>query len=112
MSDRLYLVFSAAPEGVAPDEYDRWYHRHVRENIEVEGFRAARRYTAQPVRGDGAAVPGHLALYEYEGDIAVLRRRLAERLERGEIVLPEWFDRIPFASWDCAAIEPRVQADE
>jgi hypothetical protein len=104
----LYLVFSAAPAGVAPDEYDRWYHRHVRENIEVEGFRAARRYAAQPVRSTGEGGPSHLALYEYEGDIMALRRALSERLERREIVLPEWFDRIPFASWDCAAIEPRV----
>ena len=107
-SDRLYLVFSTPPADVPADEYDRWYHAHARENIEVDGFRAARRYSATPVRGGEQGASRHLALYEYEGDIMALRRDLTERVRSGTIVLPEFFGRIAFESFDCAAIEPRV----
>lgn len=108
MSERLYLVFSEKPADVPAEEYDRWYHTHVRENIEVPGFRAARRYSATPVRRTADAAPQHLALYEYEGDIMALRQKLTQRLENNEIVLPRFFDRIRFNSWDCAALEGRV----
>ena len=52
MSKSLYLVFSKAPEGVTSDEYDRWYHGHVRENIETKGFLSAERYRAQAGAAD------------------------------------------------------------
>ena len=41
-------MFSKAPEGVTSDEYDRWYHGHVRENIETKGFLSAERYALKP----------------------------------------------------------------
>jgi hypothetical protein len=109
MSERLYLVFSRRPADVPADEYDRWYHAHARENIEVPGFSAVRRYSAEPVRATGEADAQHLALYEYDGDIMAMRRELTARVESGGIALPEFFDRISFNSWDCAAIEPRVE---
>ena len=30
MSDGLYLVFSKPPAKIAPEDYDRWYHDHLR----------------------------------------------------------------------------------
>jgi hypothetical protein len=111
MSERLYLVFSEKPADVSAEEYDRWYHTHVRENIEVPGFTAARRYSATPVRASGEALTQHLAIYEYEGEMAAWREKLTTRLENREIVLPEFFGRIAFNSWDCAAIEARTTSD-
>ena len=52
MSKSLYLVFSKPPEGVTSDEYDRWYHGHVRENIETKGFLSAERYALKPGAAD------------------------------------------------------------
>ncbi|MDO8211172.1 hypothetical protein [Conexibacter sp. CPCC 206217] len=112
MSERLYLVFSEKPADVSAEEYDRWYHTHVRENIETPGFRAARRYSTTPVRRAGEDVTTqHLAIYEYEGEMAAWREKLTQRLENNEIVLPRFFDRITFNSWDCAAIEARTTSD-
>ena len=47
------------------------------------------------VAKDGPARPHtHLALYEYNGDLARWRTDLEERIETGKIVLPEWFPQI------------------
>ncbi len=110
MSSNLYLVFSKPPDGLSPAEYDRWYHHHIRENIATPGFVAGQRYAVQAVVPSGAEpVPySHLALYEYDGDIASLRTALDERREAGDIVLPDWFPKIAFGTWDCIAIDDRV----
>ena len=82
MAPNLYLVFSKPPEGLPPEEYDRWYDLHVRENIVSPGFASARRYELEPSR-DEPVVFSHLALYEYEGDMSTWRTDLTRRIETG-----------------------------
>lgn len=108
MNDHLYLVLSQRPPSVPERDYDAWYAAHVRENLEVPGFHAARRYRIDRIRGEADGDYRHLAVYSYDGDLAGMRRGLAERKEAGAIELPPWFDRIAFQSWDCAAVEDRV----
>jgi hypothetical protein len=108
MSTNLYLVFSKPPDGVSPGEYDRWYHAHVRENIVSPGFLSARRFSIEPVPEE--TVPfDHLALYEYEGDMGTWRTDLTKRIDTGDIVLPDWFPRIRFGSWNCSPIDDRAE---
>ena len=127
MPSQLYLVFSSPPAGVTVEEYDRWYHHHVRENVEVPGFLASQRFAARLVMSGSRTTPGrfssdsepagvgasldfsHVAMYEFEGDIAELRRALFERIESGETVLPGWFDEIQFMTWTFVAIDERVR---
>jgi hypothetical protein len=108
MPDNLYLVLSKPPDGVSAEEYDRWYHHHVRENIVSPGFVSARRYAIEPTQEEPVRL-SHLALYEYEGDMSVWRTDLTRRIEAGEIVLPEWFGGIRFSSWNCIPLEDRVE---
>ncbi len=108
MTDRQYLVFSAPPPGVSTEEYDHWYHAHVRENIQTPGFLSAQRYGLDGVVADGEATFTHLAAYDYEGSIADLRQHLMGRIETGAIVLPPWFKQIRFGTWDCTPLEDRV----
>ena len=109
MSKSLYLVFSKPPESVTSEEYDRWYHDHVRENIETKGFLSAERYALKAGRPTGVDFR-HLAVYEYTGDYQALREDLERRIEAGKIVLPEWFPQIQFGSWECRAIDERAEA--
>jgi len=126
--NNLYLVFSGPPEGVSAEEYDRWYHHHVRENIVVPGFIAGQRFAISQTMSGSRVAPGtfdsdvgdpregetftHLAVYEYDGrTVDELRRDLFARIESGETVLPAWFDRVHFMTWDCRAIEDRVVAE-
>jgi hypothetical protein len=108
MPENLYLVLSKPPEGVPSQEYDRWYHHHVRENIVSPGFLSARRFSIDPSFDEPVSF-SHLALYEYEGDMSVWRKDLSRRIETGEIVLPKWFDGIRFSSWNCLPLEDRVE---
>jgi hypothetical protein len=107
VAPNLYLVFSKPPDGMAAADYDRWYHEHVRENIETPGFLSGSRFALEQARGEG---PGfsHLALYEYEGDYDPIRRGLEERIERRDIVLPDWFGQITFGAWRCAPVDERA----
>jgi hypothetical protein len=105
----VYLVFSRPPAGVSAEEYDRWYRKHVRENVETPGFVSGTRFAVQPVRG-AAPAHTHLALYEYRGDIMDLRAQLQRRIEAGGIVLPEWFPQIEFATFDCKSIDDQASA--
>jgi len=107
----LYLVFSAPPEGVSPEEYDRWYHHHIRENLEAPGFVAGQRFGLEPSVGNEAR-HSHLALYEFEGDISRWRTNLDERIASGAIALPEFFPQIRFGSWECRPIDERVVVPE
>jgi hypothetical protein len=109
MSENLYLVFSKPPDTVPADEYDRWYHDHVRENIVSPGFLSARRYAIEPVPQNPPIPFSHLALYEYEGDMSIWRTDLTRRIETGDVVLPEWFPQITFGSWKCLPIDVRAE---
>jgi tRNA A37 threonylcarbamoyladenosine biosynthesis protein TsaE len=109
MDPNLYLVFSKPPDRVSPDEYDRWYQFHARENIESPGFLSTRRYALQPGGPNTNGSFRHLALYEYEGDYEPIRLNLEQRITDGDIVLPEWFGEIEFGSWRCEPIDVRAE---
>jgi hypothetical protein len=108
MRENLYLVLSKPPEGLAPEEYDRWYDLHVRENIVSPGFLSARRFALDPSRDEPVGY-SHLALYEYEGDMSVWRGDLTRRIESGDVVLPEWFPQIRFSSWSALPLSDRIE---
>jgi hypothetical protein len=109
---REYHVFSRQPDSVSWEEYDRWYDLHVQENIEQPGFISARRFRLEEpvVAVDGMIAYTHLAVYEYEGDIMDLRAGLRERIDAGQIVLPDWFPEIAFLTWDCVPVSGRFEA--
>lgn len=66
---RGVLIVMSEPALGADVTYNDWYDRvHLPEVLEVDGFRAARRYVAEPsVHGELPPVP-YLAIYEMEGD--------------------------------------------
>jgi hypothetical protein len=101
VATNLYLVFSKPPEEISAHAYDEWYERHAAENIESPGFLNARRFALTPAVGTPGAFT-HLAVYEYEGEMERWRVDLNRRIESGDIVLPDWFKRIDFGSWDCS----------
>lgn len=126
MAKQLYLVFSKPPAGVDEEEYDRWYHYHVRENVEVPGVIVGERFAANLVMSGSRVAPGrftsdsepageqmldftHVAVYEHEGDLADLRRALFKRIDAGETVLPDWFDEIRFMTWSFVSIDEPVR---
>jgi hypothetical protein len=103
VSENLWAVFSAPPEGVGDDEYNRWYDAHLHEVLAADGLAAARRFAVRPVLG--SEIPAqfpYLALYEVEGDPDALREALDR--ERASMTLPDWFGGIGFASWRCLAL--------
>jgi hypothetical protein len=109
MAQNLYLVFSQKPAEVSAEEYDRWYAHHAQENIESPGFVSAQRYVVRGIdRSAPNGVEQHLALYEYKGDMSGWRTDLTRRLSTGEILLPDWFDKIAFTSWDCQPVGNRL----
>jgi hypothetical protein len=126
MPSNLYLVFGAPPEGVTAEEFDGWYHGHVRENILVPGFIAGQRFAVDQTMTGSRVSPGtfesdigrpgeprpfsHMAMYEYSGrTIEELRSDLFARIDSGETVLPTWFDRVKWMTWNCRAVEDRVE---
>jgi hypothetical protein len=120
--NNLYLVFSQPPDDLSAEEYDRWYRHHARENLESPGMVASQRYRVTPIIAGTRTAPGqfsgsldqfgskHLALYEYNGDIASLRRHLLARVESGNVLLPEWYDRVSFLTWNCEPVGERFEA--
>ena len=87
--------------------------RPSRRQTTTAGTRRTRRRTsrarASSTRGGSAsrrqparqAPFEHLAVYEYEGAQEQWRTDLNERIESGDIKLPEWFPQIQFGGWDC-----------
>jgi len=110
VSEGLYLVFSQPPADLPPGEYERWYAQHLRENLQVDGFRGGRRFALDHTVNAAESEAGfsHLAQYECTAEIAQLRAALDRRRESGEIVLPPWFGDITFSSWYCRPLEERV----
>jgi hypothetical protein len=105
MTNNLYLVFGRKPDEISQEEFYRWYAGHSQENIESPGFVSAQRYHVREIdKGEPTGFEQHLAVYEFEGDMSEWRNDLTRRLQSGEVVLPEWFSRIQFASWDCSPI--------
>ena len=102
MTNNVYLVFSEKPDHISVDDYHRWYAAHAQENIESPRFVSSQRYTIQEIaNSEPVGAEQHLALYEYEGDMAEWRTDLTRRIQTGDVVLPEWFKQIKFKSWTC-----------
>jgi hypothetical protein len=112
MADHLYLVFSDAPPVIGEEDYIAWYRDHLAENLTAQGFLHGWRFRLEPVVTDRAGPTGstHLALYEVEGDLPALRASLTAARESGVVHIPQWFDQIPFVSFDATALGARVPA--
>jgi len=105
MTNNLYLVFSQRPDDISDDDYHAWYVDHAQENIESPDFVSAQRYRVREVVGGEPVGPEqHLALYHYAGPMSTWRTDLSRRIETGDVVLPEFFSRIEFRSWDCQPV--------
>jgi hypothetical protein len=104
MPNRYYVVLSKPPAGVPQDEYDRWYDIHVRELLELPGFVAAERFSAELVRSCGSAPPDFTfaTRYEIEGDFDAAMRVLRAGMDH--YYFPDWFDGTTHASWRCTPL--------
>ncbi|GAB3596085.1 hypothetical protein [Microbacterium tumbae] len=109
-AESLYLVFSAPPAGRTTTEYEDWYHRHVRENVEIGQLAAAHRWNVAATLVDPELPPHatHLASYELTAGPAEMNRLLDGAIAEGRIVLPDWFPGIDFASTTATAVTDRI----
>jgi hypothetical protein len=118
--DGLHIVVSEPPEGVSDDEFNAWYDAHVDEILAVEGFSAVRRFRLEPVVGEGTMPHRFVAIYETDRDpreaVAALERAgmgskdsytELKDSDQGKLPLPEWFERVGFASWNCFPLGER-----
>ena len=125
MAGNLQIVFSYLPEGVTDEEFCEWYDAHLPEILSIPGFSSAQRYRLEPVVSDSVEPVSYryLALYEIEGDTDTLLAEMAKRqlgntdtyAERKAVdssgpPLPDWWDRVRFASWNCIATGERIAA--
>ena len=113
MSENLHLVFSKPPEWLSEEQYDQWYDFHLGEILVVPGFVAARRYRLASVVGaNPPAEYTFLSAYEIEGAPSDVMNELDKEIESGRMQLPDWFDQIRFASFNCHshgnATDPRL----
>ena len=107
---QLYLVFSDPPAGVSAEDYDAWYHDHVRENVEIGELAGAHRWRAVASLVDPLLPPHatHVATYELTAGKDAMNRLLDAAIAEGRIVLPEWFRAITFASTQITALTERL----
>jgi hypothetical protein len=110
MPNSLWLAFSKPPRDVSDQEFNSWYDLHVRENMVSPGFVGAQRFAITPHR-DAPVRYTHLALYEYSGDWRTWRTHRDTRIETGEIVRPEWSERVQWGSWECVPLVDRIVPD-
>jgi hypothetical protein len=102
MSDNLHLVFSKPPQDISDEAYNKWYNAHLSEILVVPGFKSARRYRLDTIKGGW--VPGghrYLSAYELEGEPKEVMAELEKEVASGRMKLPSWFPRITFASYNC-----------
>lgn len=125
MAQNLQIVFARIPEEVDEAEFNVWYDAHLGEILSIPGFVSAQRYRLEPVVVDGEepVTYRYLSVYEIEGDPDQLLAEM-EKLSLGTAdsyrerkaadasgpALPEWWDKVGFASWNCIAIGERVTA--
>ena len=114
--DGLHIVVSQPPPGVSDEDFNHWYDAHLDEILSVKGFRSARRFQLEPVVGEGTLPCRFICVYEIDGDprdaVAELARAgMGTRdsyadlkdADAGALPLPEWWDQVRFASWNCLA---------
>jgi hypothetical protein len=110
----LHIVVAEPPEGISDDEFNRWYDAHLDEILSVEGFNSVRRFRLEPVVAPDTMPHRFIAVYETDRDpseaVAALERAgmgskdsYAELKDgdSGTLPLPDWWDKVQFASWNC-----------
>ena len=125
MRPNINIVFSQPPEGVPEDDFNTWYDAHLDEILSIPGFVSAQRFRLEPavVDPDVPAPYRYIALFELAGDpgpimAEMARMGLASKESYVELKeqdpsgppLPDWWDEVRFASWNCTAIGDRVEA--
>lgn len=125
MSQNLQIVFGHPGPGVSHEAFGRWYDEHLDEILSIPGFHSAQRYRLEPaIEAEGWEMPfRHMVVYEVDADTAALMAAMEEtRLidtgsysERKEVdasgpELPDWWDQVRFASFNCIAEGPRHDA--
>jgi hypothetical protein len=114
----LQLVFSDAGDEdhpVSDQSFDGWYEEHLEEILSIPGFTSAQRYRLEEVTSPAAGtIPSRrLCIYTTSKPPAQLRAemermnllsadsysRLKDTDSTGP-VLPDWWDRVRFASWN------------
>jgi hypothetical protein len=126
MPRNVYLVFGQPPEGVSDEDFNEWYDAHLPEILSIPGFESAQRYRLDPVvvSSEPAAPYRYIAVFELEGDPGVIMEAMEsmglrsrdsyvefKQDETGGPELPEWWDRVTFASWMCLSVGERVESD-
>jgi hypothetical protein len=121
----INIVFARPPEGVSDQDFNDWYDAHLHEILAVPGFLAAQRFELKPavVDPDAPAPYRFLALFELDGDadeIMAGQKRLGldtkesyveyKKTDTAGPPLPDWWDRVTFASWTADAVGERVVA--
>lgn len=104
MSENLHLVFSKPPQDISDEAYNEWYNAHLAEILVVPGFKSARRYRLETIKG-GWVPSGHryLSAYELEGEPRDAMRELDKEAASGRMKLPSWVPDITFATFNCYA---------
>jgi hypothetical protein len=89
----VFLALTNAVAGREP-EFNAWYDdEHVPDVVSVPGFVSGRRLQLLASAGSAAtATWQHLALYQFEGDLAQIHHTLIESLEAGEVTLTDAID--------------------
>jgi hypothetical protein len=125
VAQNLQIVFSRIPDDVDEDDFNAWYDAHLGEILSIPGFVSAQRYRLQPVVVDAGEPVSYryLSVYEIEGDpdqlLAQMERaslgtadsyRERKSVDASGPELPQWWDAVTFASWNCIAIGDRITA--
>jgi len=107
--DRLYLVFSATPEGMTFEEYSDWYGQHIKENINAsELLLNGWRYRVTPAAGSDDP-PAHLALYHLAGSPAEMLEQTHAAVRSGATTMIDTFHNM--ASLEAVAISDLLTAE-
>jgi hypothetical protein len=123
----LQLVFSDAGDAdhpVSDQSFDGWYEQHLPEILSIPGFTSAQRYRLEEMtRPAAGTIPGRrLCIYTTTKPPAELRAEMERmdllsadsysRLKDTDVTgpaLPEWWDRVRFASWNLIPVPPVVR---
>lgn len=125
MPDTINLVFSEPPPGVTEEEFNEWYDEHLDEILAVPGFVSAQRFRIEPWTEDPDAKGQFrfLAVFELDGDLRTIMAEMERmNLSRPDLyielkktdtrgpAIPDWWERIRWASWHCIALGEKVEA--
>jgi hypothetical protein len=123
VAQNLQIVFSRIPADVDEDDFNAWYDAHLGEILSIPGFVSAQRYRLEPVVVDSGEPVSYryLSVYEIDGDpeqLLIAMEKLSygtadsyrerKAVDASGPELPDWWDKVSFASWNCIAIGERI----